>query len=177
MNIVGVDLAAKQKNPTGICSLNTETCLYTLYSNKDIITGVQDHMPELIALDAPLIKGKIRIRKVDRYLMKYGALPPSIPSMKSLVQRGSKMADIFLSLGYNVIEVFPTATAKILGLYSPDYKLMAQKFGIQPRNEHEMDAYLAALTGKLKVTYQAVEIGDDDGRVILPREKNDLPSQ
>ena len=97
MTIVGVDLAAKQKNPTGICSLNQETCLFTVYSNKDIITGVQDHMPELIALDAPLIKGKIRIRKVDRYLMKYGALPPSIPSMKSLVQRGSKMADIFLS--------------------------------------------------------------------------------
>jgi len=171
MNIVGVDLAAKQKNPTGICSLNHETCLFTLYSNKDIIAGVQDHMPELIALDAPLIKGEFRIREVDRYLKKYGALPPTIPSMKPLVQRGSNMADIFISQGYEVIEVFPTATAKILGVYSPDYKLMAQEFGIQPRNEHEMDAYLAALTGKLKVTHKAIEIGDDDGRVILPREK------
>jgi len=48
---------------------------------------------------------------------------------------------------------------------------MAQECGIQPRNEHEMDAYLAALTGKLKLTDQAVEIGNDDGSVILPREK------
>ncbi len=171
MNIVGVDLAAKQKNPTGICSLNQEAFLFTLYSNKDIIEGVQDHMPELIAMDAPLIKGKIRIREVDRYLKKYGALSPTIPSMKPLARRGGKMADIFISLGYEVIEVFPTATAKILGVYSTDYKLMAQEFGIQPRNEHEMDAYLAALTGKLKVTGQAVEIGDDDGRVILPKGK------
>lgn len=171
MNIVGIDLAAKQKNPTGICSLNQETCLFTLYSNKDIIEGVTKHIPELIALDAPLIKGKIRIREVDRYLKKYGALPPTIQSMKTLARRGGKMADIFISMGYDVIEVFPTATAKILGVYSLDYKLMAQKFGIQPRNEHEMDAYLAALTGKLKMTNQSIEIGDDDGRVILPMEK------
>lgn len=171
MNIVGVDLAAKQKNPTGICILNKETCLFTLYSDKDIIMGVKDHMPELIALDAPLIKGKIRIREVDRYLKKYGALFPTLQSMKYLARRGSKMAEVFSSLGYEVIEVFPTATAKILGVYSPDYKLMAQKFGIQPRNEHEMDAYLAALTGKFKLTDQSIEIGDDDGRVILPKEK------
>lgn len=171
MNIVGVDLAAKEKNPTGICSLNQEIYLFTLYSNKDIIEGVQDHKPELIALDAPLIKGKIQTREVDRYLKKYGALPPTIPSMKPLARRGGKMADTFISLGYEVIEVFPTATAKILGVYSPDYKLMAQECGIQPRNEHEMDAYLAALTGKLKLTDQAVEIGNDDGSVILPREK------
>jgi predicted nuclease with RNAse H fold len=171
MSIVGVDLAAKQKNPTGICSLNQKTCLFTLYSNKDIIEGVKKHRPELIALDAPLIKGKIRIREVDLYLKKYGALSPTIQSMKTLARRGGKMADIFISMGYDVIEVFPTATAKILGVYSPDYKLMAQKFGIQVRNEHEMDAYLAALTGKLKMTNQSIEIGDDDGRVILPKEK------
>ena len=116
MNIVGVDLAAKEKNPTGICSLNQEIYLFTLYSNKDIIEGVQDHKPELIALDAPLIKGKIQTREVDLYLKKYGALLPTIPSMKPLARRGGKMADTFISLGYEVIEVFPTATAKILSI-------------------------------------------------------------
>jgi predicted nuclease with RNAse H fold len=176
MNIIGVDLAAKQKNPTGICSLNQKTTLFTLYTNQDITDTVQNCQPDLIALDAPLIKGKIRIREADRYLRRYGALPPTMSSMTPLVRRGSKLAEVFLAVGYEVIEVFPTATAKILGVYSQDYKLMAQKFGIQPRNEHEMDAFLAAFTGRLKMTQKAIEIGDDDGKVVLPMEKNEKSS-
>jgi predicted nuclease with RNAse H fold len=170
MNIVGVDLAAKQKNPTGICILNQKIRLLTVYSDKDIINSIQENHPGLIALDAPLIKERIRVRTADRLLRRYGALPPTLPSMQPLVKRGVRIADIFVSQGFNVIEVLPTATAKIIGVYSQDYKMMAQKLGIQPRNEHEVDAYLAALTGLLKISNRVTEIGDDTGRIIIPKE-------
>lgn len=170
MSIVGIDLAAKQKNPTGICQINHRICLLTVYSDREICNSIQEIQPELIALDAPLMKEKTEVRTADRLLKRYGALPPTLPSMLPLVKRGEQMADIFASHGFRVIEVFPTATAKIIGVYSKDYKVMAKRLGIQPRNEHELDAYLAALTGLFKKTNRVIEIGDDTGRIVIPKE-------
>lgn len=80
MIAVGIDLAGKEKNPTGLCSIfRKEECgevmLSTLYRNKDIVEYANSMNPDIVAIDAPLIEGEIKIREGDRILKKYGALP------------------------------------------------------------------------------------------------------
>ena len=169
LKIIGIDLAGKTKNPTGICLLkNNEPEFYILYSNKQILKTSLDFKPEIIAIDAPIMKGKPRIRKADRVMKKYKALPTSLPSMKKLTIRGSKLSEK-LGAYYKVIEVFPTATAKILGVYSKNYKETAEKLGIKIRKKHELDAYLCCLTARLFLEEKAVKIGDKDGKIIVPK--------
>ncbi|RLF61744.1 MAG: DUF429 domain-containing protein [Thermoplasmata archaeon] len=151
MIAVGIDLAGKEKNPTGLCSIfRKEGCdevmLSTLYRDKDIVEYANSMNPDIVAIDAPLIEGEIKIREGDRILKKYGALPPTLPSMRELSMRGRKIAG---AVDAEVIEVFPTASAKILGFYSREYKNMASSIGIKAKNRHEVDAYIAALTGIL----------------------------
>ncbi len=169
LKIIGIDLAGKTKNPTGICLLNESELEFKVLNNdKQIIQTCLDFKPDLIAIDAPIMKGKPRIRKVDNIMKKYKALPPSLPSMKKLTTRGSKLAEK-LSTSYKVIEVFPTATAKILGIYSKKYKETAEKLGIKIKNKHELDAYLCCLTAKLFLEKKALKIGDKQGKIIVPK--------
>lgn len=173
MKAVGIDLAAKPKNPTGICILTHEICLQTAYGDREIIELVYEAQPDIVAIDAPLVRGENRVRLADHLLKKYGAMPPTIPSLQSLVKRGNAISQVLSNRGLTVIEVFPTATAKILGIYCHNYKDMAKKCDIYPKNEHEMDAYLAALTGKLKLQGHTVDVGDTDGVITVPKEKMD----
>ncbi|MEM0492456.1 MAG: hypothetical protein QXS02_00640 [Candidatus Thermoplasmatota archaeon] len=116
MKILGLDLAGKENNPTGICMLHDSDIIYkTVYSNEDILSLINYYKPDIIAVDAPLIKDTIKIRKSDLKMKKYGALPPTLPGMTSLVRRAERIVS-HLNNQYHVIEVFPTATAKILGV-------------------------------------------------------------
>lgn len=63
-----------------------------------------------------------------------------------------------------VIEVFPTASAKILGFYSREYKNMASSIGIKAKNRHEVDAYIAALTGILHLEGKTEMAGE----IVVP---------
>ncbi|OYT60683.1 hypothetical protein B6U81_04560 [Thermoplasmatales archaeon ex4484_30] len=164
VKVAGIDLAGKEKNPTGICILGDKIELFTLYKNDDIIECISDASPQLVAIDAPLMEGEIRVRDVDMELKKYGAMPPTMKSMRELCLRG---IDIVKKIPFPVIEVFPTASAKIMGFYEKDYKKMANLLGIKPKNEHEMDAYIAALTGRLYLKGKAIEIGKKE-KVVIP---------
>jgi len=169
LKIIGIDLAGKTKNPTGICLLNDNELKFKILNNdKQIIQTCLDFKPDVIAIDAPIMKGKPRIRKADRIMKKYRALPPSLPSMKKLTIRGSKLAEKLI-VYYKVIEVFPTATAKILGIYNKNYKETAEKLGIKIKNKHELDAYLCCLTARLFLEKKAVKIGDKEGKIIVPK--------
>lgn len=169
LKILGVDLAGKTTNPTGICILNNDTINFkTVYSDKQILEISSGLKPDIIAIDAPIIHGEPRIRKADRILKKYGALPPSLPAMKSLTLRGSGLA-ARLATRYNVIEVFPTATAKILGIYSRNYRETVSKLDIKVKNKHELDAYLCYLTAKMFLEGETVEIGNKTGTIIVPK--------
>jgi len=162
---VGIDLAGRERNPTGMCSIYRNeregVLLSTLYRDGDIIRYANVASPDIVAIDAPLIEGEIRIREGDRILKKYGALPPTMPSMRELSIRGQKIAGL---INAEVIEVFPTASAKILGFYSKDYREMASHLGIKARNRHEIDAYIAALTGILYLEGKTEMAGE----VVVP---------
>lgn len=169
MKIIGIDLAGKTTNPTGICILKDDkTEFKTVYSDKQILDIPSRLKPDIIAIDAPIMYGEPRIRKADRILKKYGALPPTLSAMKSLTLRGSGLA-ARLATRYNVIEIFPTATAKILGIYSRNYRETVSKLDIKVKNKHELDAYLCYLTAKMFLEGKTVEIGNKTGTIIVPK--------
>ena len=163
LKILGIDLAGKTTNPTGICILNNDKLKFkTIYSDQQILEISEEHNPDIIAIDAPIMQGEPRIREADKILKKYRAFPPSLPGMKSLTFRGSKLA-AQLKTRYRVIEVFPTATAKILGIYKRNFREMIANFNLKVKNKHEQDAYICCLTGKMFLEGKTHEIGDMEG--------------
>jgi len=169
MKIVGIDLAGKKTNPTTICFLVEEKIEFkNVFSDKEILDISKSINPDIIAIDAPIIRGVPKIRKADSLLKKYKAFPPTLPGMKCLTIRGSRLASQLLS-HFKVIEVFPTATAKILNKYSKNFQETAANFNILVETKHELDAYLCCLTGKMYLEGNTVQIGDDEGKIIVPK--------
>lgn len=172
MNFLGVDLAGSSKNPTGICVFTPPNSIETgiLYLDSEILEKAKTSKPEIIAIDAPLSGG---IRKCDQDLMAYGALPLTLKGMDTLAERGMTL---YSKLdGYRVIEVFSTATAKILGYYdkSPrnvQKKLIGKFTGVDKRNlsKDELDAIFAAITAYLYFEKKTKEVGDEKGKIIIP---------
>lgn len=145
MKIVGIDLAGKPENPTGVCLLKinkkqrTETKL--LYTDLDILKEIESVKPDIIAIDAPFYfpTPNQAWRPCDMTLIRRGFKPlsPLLPTMKMLTLRARHLVSVLRERKHRVIEVFPQATEKILNLSK------------QPRkNEHEYDALLCAITAK-----------------------------
>jgi predicted nuclease with RNAse H fold len=169
LKILGIDLAGKSKNPTGICILKDKNViLKTVKEDKEILEIANMLKPDVIAIDAPIIYGKPKIRKADIILQKYKAFPPILSSMIPLTLRGSKLA-AQLSRYYQTIEVFPTATAKILDIYHKNYKKTAELLYLEVRNKHELDAYICCLTGKMFLEGKTETVGDETGEIIIPK--------
>ena len=169
LKILGIDLAGKLKNPTGICILtDDDIILKTVNEDKEILEIVNSLRPDIIAIDTPIMRGKPKIRKADIILKKYKAFPPTLPGMIPLTIRGSKLA-AQLSKYCRVIEVFPTATAKILGVYHKNYKETAAILNVKVKTKHELDAYICCLTGKLFIERKTENVGDKNGIVIIPK--------
>ncbi|MDY6985866.1 MAG: hypothetical protein SVE93_05645 [Candidatus Thermoplasmatota archaeon] len=134
---------------------------------KNLLIFILTRSCELFAIDAPLFfETEIKTREADRTLKRYGAMPPEI--LKDLSLRGTALAKALINEGKEVIEVFPTATSKILSVWEKDRRKTARKLGIKVRNKHELDAYLCALTGKLWVEDKAIAVGDDEGKIVIP---------
>ncbi|EDY36636.1 conserved hypothetical protein [Aciduliprofundum boonei T469] len=170
MIFAGIDLAAREKNITGVAIIeDIRIGVYSVHRDDEIIGKIVEHEPSIVAIDAPM---SLENRRVDIYLRKYGALSLKIPAMQNLAKRGMRIKRI-LEKKYKVIEVFPTATAKILGFYDKDKKNMLSYFKNRwsvedVRNEHEVDAIIAAYTALLYAKGECVEM---DG-VVFPKEEN-----
>jgi uncharacterized protein len=119
MKIVGIDLAGKYENPSGICILNNNKMIFsTVYTDHDILELIKEQKPLLIVIDAPLSLPKGRcclekececaigghFRKAERDIRPYGSvLPLTFTGMKMLTMRGIKLASE-LRKEYEVIE-------------------------------------------------------------------------
>jgi len=184
MKIIGIDLAGSPKNPTGVCVLevgeNDEkiTSVRILHNNGEILEFVLSfEKVDIVCVDAPLTfyEGG---RLCDQQLHRYGALPITLKGMKTLALRGVDLAGKFNENSINFIEIFSTASAKILGLYDKDL-MRRQKLLINSKiagdtenkilTKDEIDAILAAITGYLHLIDMTETVGDDRGYIVIPR--------
>jgi len=175
MKIVGIDLAGNPKNDTGFCVMSVKedeknVHVSILYADDEIIEKVKEIDPDLIAIDAPLTYCGEN-RACDEELHKYGALPVTLRGMVVLAEK-------LRELDLEVIEVFSTATAKILGHYNKRDRLMQKKLinsGIRGDvdrrflTKDELDAVFASITAFLHLNGSTVEVGGEDGKIIIPK--------
>lgn len=176
---MGVDLAGNPKNDTGICILTVgdKKSVHTLIVKEDerIIALIESEKPDLVAIDAPLIYSGVN-RKCDDMLRQYGALPVTLRGMEVLARRGSGLSDK-LGKRFKLIEVFSTASARILGIYDKN-DMRAQKMlnsldldgdtNTRLMTRDELDSIFAAFTGFLHLVGQTKNVGDETGTVVIP---------
>ena len=168
--ICGIDLAGLESRSTGICILNKITEFYTVYTDTEILSLVHQSSPEVVAIDAPLSFHGEHYRDGDLELKKmYPILPLTFKGMQMLTQRG---IDLKSRIPYPVIEVYPHASKKILGIETSE-DLTQYSIEPLPSTIHELDAAAAALTGKffLKGKYS---IYGKKSRIIVPRKEEPL---
>ncbi len=182
MKVVGIDLAGNPKNDTGFCSMeiiDNKKYVSTriLHSDSEIIDKLKKIKPELIAIDAPLIYNGVN-RKCDDDLHRYGALPVTLRGMEILAKRGTKLASELKRMNFRFIEVFSTATAKILGFYDKKEGIMQKNLikseiegdtGKRFLTKDELDAIFAAMTAFLYLSGSVEKVGDDSGNIIIPK--------
>ncbi|MDI6724656.1 MAG: DUF429 domain-containing protein [Methanobacterium sp.] len=185
IKIVGIDLAGKPENPTGICFLNSDQLGFsTVFEDNEILSFIFEASPSLVVIDAPLSLPKGRcclsnecscsevgghFRKAEVEMRKYGrTLPLTFRGMRMLTERGIKLADE-LKKKYEVIESHPGTIQKILGLRNSGE---VGKYFDLPKNisEHELDAALLVIAGIFYFKNEFMEFGDiEEGIIILPK--------
>ena len=122
MRILGIDLAGKDENETGICILDGDKfSLSTIHNDNEILKLADTLEPSLIVIDAPLSLPKGRcclekecdcavgghFRQAERDVRRYGSvLPLTFKGMKMLTLRGIKISSL-LKQKFDVIESHP----------------------------------------------------------------------
>ncbi|MEA1924378.1 MAG: DUF429 domain-containing protein [Candidatus Altiarchaeota archaeon] len=181
MDVVGLDLAGNPENDSGFCILSVDgnvkhVSLKVLHSNQEIMDNLRKARPELTAVDAPLIYNE-RNRGCDAELSSYGALPVTLRGMEVLARRGSSLAEDLSRQGFDLIEVYATASAKILGFYDRNTQVAQKNLlsagltgDIEKRflSRDELDAVFSAITAFLHLKKSTEEVGDAEGKIVIP---------
>jgi uncharacterized protein len=182
MRFIGIDLAGSPKNDTGFCILEVTgedkvLAVSLLHSDSEILEKIRTASPDLIAIDAPLTYKGVN-RECDNILSSYGALPVTLRGMEVLARRGTNLAGVIGKTGFKCIEVYSKASGKILGLYHEEESNVQRMFlsiglcgDLERRilSRDEIDAIFAALTAYLHTTGSTEEVGDEGGKIILPK--------
>ncbi len=197
LTVIGLDLAARPWRPTGVAVLTAGKIRTSLvFMDEELIRLVVAHYPRLIAIDAPLSLPAGRCclrpdcdcrrfgisRRCDRELVRQGfrVFWTALPSMVELTCRGVALAGRLRTAGFEVIEVFPGAAQKRLGLPRKQdnraelARRLADAWGLvlpagRRLTHDELDAATAAIVGLLYLQGRAEAIGDPaEGQIILP---------
>ena len=162
MKILGIDLAGKEENPTGISIFDRyKMDLSTIYTDQDILKLIDELKPTVIVIDTPLSLPKGRccleknckcavgghFRQAEKDIRQYGrVLPLTFHGMKMLTLRGVKLASE-LKNDYELLESHPRTIQKILK-FRDQLSGLNQFFRVSSNaTEHELDAGVLALTG------------------------------
>jgi predicted nuclease with RNAse H fold len=181
--IIGIDLAGKEKNPTGVAVWEpprVKTCL--VYTDEEILKAVTLAKPIIVAIDAPLkLPKKGILRKTDKKLIKKGfrVFPPGLSAMKTLTLRAIRLNKLITVKGLKTVEVHPTSTRKALNMPTKDWRTIQEIFksmGLKgtleerPLTPHEVDAITAALTAHIHMQGLTETVGDyEEGFIIIPK--------
>ncbi len=161
---LGIDLAAKEENPSGICILNDSIETYTVNTDKQILELTDG--AEVVAIDAPLTESSEAFRDAERELIEEGLgpiLPLNTPGMERLIERAEGIKNK-IDLDVKIIETYPRAVEKALELREQDKDERYQ-------NEHEYDAYLCALAARSFHLDDHRVFGRDEERIMIPKSK------
>jgi len=171
MKIIGIDLAADEKNATGIAEYEDgKIRTFTVYKDKDILEVVEEFKPNLVVVDAPLMIVEKPFRSAEKEMQSlgYSLLPLNTEGMKELAARGVRLKNQIEKV-CDVIECHPSSTKKALGV-STIHELKNVKFMNIVKNEHEIDAIFAAVTGVFYLDGLYQQFGDpEEGFIILPK--------
>jgi predicted nuclease with RNAse H fold len=187
--VMGIDLAGKSENPTGICFLYKNKLIFsTLFTNDEILSQVYKKNPSLIVIDAPLSLPKGRcclsnkcscsqngghFRVAEIEMRKFGrTLPLTFKGMRMLTERGIILKEK-LEKNYKILESHPHTIQKILG--HKNLEVFKKYYDIPlDISEHEWDAALLVLCGIYYIKGQFMEFGDPlEGLIILPQINED----
>jgi len=161
--VVGIDLAGNPKNRSGFAIIREEfgqkeTTSKTLFTDEEILQEIKGLKPNLVAIDAPLTS-KNKNRECDNKMKQYGGVSLSLPGVQMLAKRAFSLSKGIAKLGIPIIEVCSRATSQIIGL---DRQSLS-------KSVHEADAILAAITGFLYLEEKTKEIGDKEGKIVIPK--------
>lgn len=178
MKIVGIDLAGSIRRETGwVLIEDTHVLMKVVYKNSSIVREVLKANPFIVTIDAPLSMPKEgHIRSIEKKLLELGisSLPPLFSGMRKLTERGILVKYLLSSMGFDVFEVYPYSLVKILGVSDRSiFLLEARRRGYQVEgdiNRHTIDAFIAAIIGKLYLENKAYLFESYDGAIILPKE-------
>ncbi|MCD6106491.1 MAG: hypothetical protein J7J79_03940 [Thermoplasmata archaeon] len=139
-----------------------------VYSDEQVLEALSNC--NFCALDAPT-SPKAGIK--EGILRHYGAMPLSLPTMALLRERAIRISS---RTPCPLFESFPTACAKILGVYSRDRRgilgLLDGLGVLGPVNRHTLDAALLALVLDLFLKGEGfVVLGEGLPLVLPPRFK------
>lgn len=164
MKSIGLDLAAKQSNPTGLvvltwCSMKSRI----VYTDNEIITEIKNEKPDIVAIDAPFSLSKQSFRKHERKMLLHGfnLLPLNLKPMRILAKRCMRLRRKLKM--YKTIEVFPRATEKVINMCKPKHL-----------TKDEYDAYLSALTGLLYLKGMTMIFGNKRYGIVVPNVSNNF---
>ncbi len=200
MLIIGIDLAAKVENETGLAIIDGKNIfLETVFTDNEILARIYGYDSPVVVIDAPLSLPQGRcclekdcacsigghFRQSEREIRKYGpVLPLTFAGMKMLTFRGMDLRDKILNVrsDLKIMETHPRTVQKILGLardVEDVYSTLNSFFGFNKESSeaspHEIDAVLAALTGLFYCSGQYQELGDsEEGTIIIPLIKKDF---
>jgi predicted nuclease with RNAse H fold len=192
MRIVGLDLAGVETRPTGFCVLTgmkAETSL--VYVDEEIVKRIEESVPKIIAIDAPLSlpagresieqRTSVHLRDCDKELLRRGIkfFPITLGPMRKLTTRGINLRRILEDKQFRVIEVYPGGAQDVLGIPRKQQGLERLRAGLEKlgvrgsnsrMNDHELDAVTCALVGRLFLKGKTVIYGTPEQAIIMPKE-------
>lgn len=198
---LGIDLAASEKSPSGVCLLKGKKIelVTTLYEDAALVEFARLHQPKIIAIDAPLSLPRGRrfpddregphFRECDLALRKLRIkfFPVTLGAMRKLTARGMRLRDKLSALGFEVIEVYPGGAQDVLNIPRGKHSREGLRWGLESLgitglppelSLHELDAVTSALIGKLYLEGNCSVLGDpEEGTIIMPRIPGHLPDQ
>ena len=193
--VLGVDLAGAPTRRTGCCTLfgrSAARCT-VVYSDDEVRSLVRAVRPALILVDAPLSlprgratiedRGGPHLRECDRELIRRRIrfFPLTLGPMRTLTQRGMRLASELRAEGYAVAEGYPGASQDLLGIPRKGEGTAGMRRGLRaiglrgdlvrkPLTHDELDAATIAWVAREHLAGRSLVIGDpDEGTMVLPR--------
>lgn len=175
-SIAGLDLAAKDKNVSGIAVLDASKRCFSevrhAYKDEEIIEIIEKHYSRIVVFDAPLSlppNGR-PFRNVELEAIKRGArlLPITTQAMRMLATRAINLAAKLRAKGVTVYETHPWSALRLSGC-SFNKLLSILNIGcIPPKlSRHERDAVIAAVVGLCILEECAIRIQSNGDSIFL----------